>query len=436
MEDRILIVLQYGIELIRLWIGMIFLFQAKLKKLWLGLIGYGVLIGIAFLTNIENISLIVLMWMLVIVGCSLTVFPAAGKKYRTTVFDIFILIYLEQLVCMIIDNIANHYWGIQFNFKLELFCSLLNLAVLVIIILISTKIRNIFYNKNTVNYMNKSIIPMLVFLAIGIIFIIVELNSFIYEVNNERHYLVDIVLIFVSMIDIGILAITVYYIKNTNDSLNRMLYAEQKLKKIQYNYYEVLLEKENATRNYRHDMMNHLICLDDLINENNLDAAQGYIKKMTGRMEEIRNRSFDTGIQIVDALLNFYAGQLSDDVLVSVKGKCKKTLLMSEMDLCTIFSNLIQNAVEALHDNELEEKQLFMEINVGRDFLRVTIKNSMRKGKLQYNKSGDFLTTKKDKENHGIGTSNVKEAITRNNGQIKYQNDDEMFCVEVTLPIK
>lgn len=435
MEDKILIITQYGIELVRLWLGMVFLFRGKIKRAWLGLVSYIVLIGIAFLTDIDDLSLILLMWLFAIAGCSLTIVPKTEKKYRVIVFGVFILMYIEQLICMIVENIVNHYWNIQFDYRLEFVCSILNLVVLGCIIFVSSKIRDIFHNEKIIQYMNKNIIPMIVFLAIGIMFIIVELNSFIYETGNERHYFVDMILIFVSMIDIGILAVVVYYIKNTNDRLTQMLNTEQKLNQVQQNYYEVLLEKEQATRDYRHDMVSHLVCLDDLINENNLDAAKEYIKRMNGRMDDIRNQSFDTGIQILDALLSYYLGQLSEDVSLRIKGKCENTLSISEMDLCTIFSNLIQNAVEALCDNELEEKMFFVEINAGRDFLRVKIKNSMRAGKLHYDEKGDFLTTKKDKKNHGIGTSNVKEAVTKNNGKIKYDNDDRMFCVEVTLPI-
>lgn len=435
MEDKILIIAQYGIELARLWLGMVFLFHGKIKRAWLGLVSYIVLIGIAFLTDIDDLSLILLMWLFAIVGCSLTIVPKTEKKYRVIVFDVFILMYIEQLICMIVENMVNHYWNVQFDYKLEFFCSILNLLILGFIIFVSSKFRTVFLGKNYVNYINNSIIPMLVFLAIGIMFIIVELNSYMYETGNERHYFFDMILIFVSMIDIGILAVVVYYIKNTNDRLNQMLNTEQKLNQVQRNYYQVLLEKEQETRDYRHDMVNHLVCLDDLINENNLDATKEYIKRMIGRMDDIRNQSFDTGIQIVDALLSYHVGQLSEKIIFNVKGKCNKTLSISEMDLCTIFSNLIQNAVEALKDDELEEKKFFMEINAGRDYLRVKIKNSMRAEKLQYDEKGDLLTSKKNKENHGIGTSNVKEAVAKNKGKIKYDNDDKMFCVEVTLPM-
>lgn len=434
MEDKILILMRYIVELLYFWIGTTVLFHRKIQKRWSVFLGGIILAGLFFFADIDVMNLRLFSSIILFVVLIISIAPSKFKQEISKWYIIFGLTYLEVLFDMIIENMVFGKLGSFFD-KFDFVKIIIYVVLIKVVADIYYKYHEFFHGERFVRFARKSMIPLVVFMTIELLGVMVSLAILVEKSGNEKFYFNAVILNLGSIISIGILFAMVYYIKSNNDRMKQMLLMEEQIKQVQHNYYEVLLEKEKATRDYRHDMVNHLFCLDNLIYENDLDAAKEYIKKMTGRLDDIRNRSFHTGIQILDALLSYYLGQLSEDISLSIKGKCENTLLISEMDLCTIFSNLIQNAVEALQDDELEEKKFFMEINAGRDYLRVKIKNSMRAEKLQYDEKGDFLTSKKDKKNHGIGTSNVKEAVTKNHGKIKYNNDDKMFCVEVTLPI-
>ena len=100
------------------------------------------------------------------------------------------------------------------------------------------------------------------------------------------------------------------------------------------------------------------------------------------------------------------------------------------MELCTIFSNIIQNAVEELKRQEKKEKYIKVIVKQGRHFVSVKVANS---SDYMWNEKNE--TRKKDKRNHGFGLENVKEAIGRNGGEISFLADGKEVSVEVILPL-
>lgn len=434
MEDKVLIVIQFGVELIRLWVGMFFLFRAKVKRVWLGIIGYALFMILSFLCNIQLLPLILLMWSFVIVICFLTIMLPEGRNWKWKIFDIFILMYLEELINMMMDNMAICRWKTVSDYELEFFYSIINFIFIGFISYIFQKSKKIFISEKFTTCMGKSMIPMIVFLCIGIMLIIVGFNYLITQSDNEQHYVLGGILSSLSMSCIGVLAVVVFYVKNTNDKLNEMLIMEKKLKQIQCCYYETLLEKEEATRRYRHDMNNHFICLDDLVNTGNIEGAKAYIKEMKKQIENIRNYSFYTGNQILDALLNYYLTKLQPDVLVSVEGRFREEIAISDIDMCTIFGNLIQNAIESIQNCKQSKTFLLINIQSREKLAKIEIKNSMEPNDICIDENKKIITTKRDKRNHGIGILNVKEAVLKNRGLIDFYIEESLFCCRVILP--
>ena len=48
-------------------------------------------------------------------------------------------------------------------------------------------------------------------------------------------------------------------------------------------------------------------------------------------------------------------------------------------------------------------------------------------------KEDELVTIKKDRKVHGYGTKNVKDAVNKAGGSIKYSIEKKEFCVEVII---
>jgi hypothetical protein len=103
---------------------------------------------------------------------------------------------------------------------------------------------------------------------------------------------------------------------------------------------------------------------------------------------------------------------------------------MKEIDIMSLFGNLLDNAIEAAQKCEtgIIKVSLYMQ-NQG-DIAVYSIENNYD-GKI--NRKGDkLLTTKEDEWGHGIGLGNVRRVVDSYNGYIQ-QDFDENYCTTTVL---
>lgn len=297
--------------------------------------------------------------------------------------------------------------------------------------------------KEKIKIYNSTHINSMIYLIIGIMvcsmmFCLMFLN----QVVDYLHY--NKYIIFCRFLDVTILfcifflVIFIIYIKNTHERMEQLLKTEKLLKEAQVNYYNQALKKEIDTRKYRHDMVNHLIYVQDILSKNKIEDAQQYLASILGGFKKIQNIYYVIGNEMVDTIMNYYFGMLPDNVLIDIRGKCPVKIDIEDTDLCTIFSNLLQNATEEIVDNNIQNAHIIMEVQKGRQYVKYSIKNSLISviKESDDNKNKLPISHKHNKKNHGIGMVNVKNAVERNHGKFEWVQKDGYFCVNIVLPIR
>lgn len=239
-------------------------------------------------------------------------------------------------------------------------------------------------------------------------------------------------------ISILLLIIFIVYIKNTNEQMKQLLRSEQILKESQVNYYKQALKKEEDTRKYRHDMMSHLAYVRDNLEKNRLEDAKAYVTDMLGGFEKIQNTYFVTGNEMVDIIMNYFFAMLPEHTEIVIKNKCPIDFNMEDTEICTIFSNVCQNAIEEITENSIENAEIIVAVKKGKAFAEYNIKNSSISSTEQIlvSKNGLPKSHKSDKKNHGIGMANAKKAVERNHGSFEWYQAEGYFGVNIILPIK
>ena len=222
--------------------------------------------------------------------------------------------------------------------------------------------------------------------------------------------------------------------------MEHMIDNEKALGRMQKSYYDALLEKEADTRKYRHDMINHMICLDEMVKNEKYDEVRTYIRDMCDGLNNIRNKTYSVGNDIIDILTNHYVNLVDEETKVSVTGLM--TCDIDSMKLCTIYSNLLQNAVEELAKCE-GERLLDISFTQGEKYIKISISNSLSEENdeelhtsilsTSVLRMKSFKSTKKDKGNHGLGLKNVKKTIEDMNGRFEVSKDNGLFRVNVYL---
>lgn len=436
MEDKILLFLQFGTELIRMWIGMSMIFGFQLTKKWSAGLTYALFSIVLFTGVLHTSDMGVIMWVLIFALFLITIKTPESKDWKWKLLCGFVLLYQEELICIIVGDVLHLYWNditIEVQEMINSFISLVTLGVIGYFYRI---IRNRLGDDKVTKYFRNIMIPLIIFLTIEIMLVIVYLNYVLKTSDDIKGHILSMVLSIFAMISVGILFAVVAYVKNANEKMEQMLLVNQKMQRLEIEHYETLLKKEENTKRYRHDVIHHLVCLEEMLQNKETDDAKIYVGEMLSRIQRIRNCNYDTGNQILNTILNYYVTQLSEEVDVAVKGQCKKEINVSDYDMSTIFANLFKNAVEAIQISGCKNPILFVEIKEGKTFVQIVIKNSMRSDEIAYDETGMIQTTKQDKTNHGIGLLNVREAVRKNKGVYECSVSEDGFCCIVTLRVK
>ena len=171
------------------------------------------------------------------------------------------------------------------------------------------------------------------------------------------------------------------------------------------------------------------MCINSLAKEEKNEELKKYIQNMQDTMQQIQKKTYTVGNQILDIVTNYYLNMLNPEILVKISGYVDEGVTIDSSVLCTIYANLLNNAVEEL--KKAPEGYLHIEFLQGDEYFQIKIVNSLS---LESQKKDDILLTeKKDKKNHGLGLKNVQKAVDDNDGKLLINFDKEKFDVTVIL---
>lgn len=184
-------------------------------------------------------------------------------------------------------------------------------------------------------------------------------------------------------------------------------------------------------RGWRHDYHNHIQALLALCDDT--ERTKEYLWKLNDDLISV-DTVIKTGNVMVDAILNSKISLLkSRGISVNAKAIVPSELPVSEVDLCTVIGNLLDNAMEAvLRQSEEDERFIRVFIGILKEQLYISVYNSIG-GKLKKNKN-TYISTKTGK-NHGFGLLSVDRIVKKYKGFINRQNEEGVFATEVLLPL-
>ena len=198
---------------------------------------------------------------------------------------------------------------------------------------------------------------------------------------------------------------------------------------------EGIINSTHSLRVFKHDIMNHMSILYKLVeNEKNSDALK-YIYQINNSIERT-SYTISTGIIPIDCIMTAKLSKALDNN-ISIKHQIHfpANYNISDMDLCSLISNLLDNAIEANCKLDMTKRRLQIEIKPYNNMLLLFISNSSN-GIYLYGGNGNLLTTKTSNKNeHGIGIKRINEIVKKYNGIIEFDPGTEIFSVSILFPL-
>lgn len=192
--------------------------------------------------------------------------------------------------------------------------------------------------------------------------------------------------------------------------------------------FERLEEKELITRKFRHDIKNHLIILKAMNERKEINRVSEYINDMY-EICDAGSKKYNTGNIICDSLLNSKGADVEENVLISVTGMMPDRGI-SDIDMTIIFSNLLDNAVEAVSKHE-KDALISIHSDIRGNIWNLTIVNPIYEPVKKIGR--EYKTTKNDAAYHGYGLLNIRSTVEKYNGSIALLDNDGLFTARLTL---
>lgn len=428
--EKSLFVLLYVFEIFKYYLAYEVFFGERLRRYIVPLLGLLVyLVALFALWNTDRSFLAVLAYF--IVFCTITVVQNTtllGRIQRT-------LILLFTITCA--DAFFNNLLKSVFHLKdmrpgidslPESFVTLLVVVVLYVV----NRRNKAFKIKWSSQKLTKPFMVIMLLMAIEIVMTTTCLEGANAYIDNPRFHAVITIICPLSYLGIEMLGIFILYIKRVNAEMEQLVEDELLLQEMQKRYYESLLEKEENTRRYRHDMANHLLCLNRFAEERDLAPLQEYLLKMRQELQEIQKNNYESGNRIIDIITNHYIEALPSYTEVKITGRVQ--IHMDDMKLCTVYGNLLQNAIEEIRCCQ-DKALLDIRFEQGTQFCKISIRNSLSKTSLQKSKNQLLKSKKSDRRDHGLGLSNAARAAEALNGILELKKEENYFLAVLILPL-
>lgn len=435
MENLLFLLLDNVVEFLKLYIivcGVVSKRVIKHRMLRVGIILSNAEICILYLLNIGTRSY------LEIVNCIISIIIigsciADEHTYLNTILCYLLINMMDMMNATIINCIIHKPFRIlASNNVINLGINSISIGVLVAIIGFK---RCIHYRNNIEKIWSRKFITLeKCFLIFSLLLdiVVVQLLWSYKESHGSKNLLVSFIIIIVGVYGFIVGGLLLNNIDRGRE-YKRLSDMKEELLRQQHQYYVSIMDNETMTRKFRHDYNNHMIALSYLLKEKKYDEVEEYLKNLIDIHDIIMKRQVPTGNTLLDYIVfNLFNNANTKGCNLLWEGEIPKDITLSNMDVCTIFCNLLENAIESTNKViEMERKIIKVVVKVCVQDVIITISNPIEGDVKVENKK--LISNKRDKSKHGYGFENAKECVEKNEGSIRFWIEEGEFRVMVKL---
>ena len=358
------------------------------------------------------------------------------ERLSISMFHTMILIICMGIGELIVLNSSEYYAGRFYDYGIyeekliyiAILSKIIYLAVIEIFMLMFRKIK--YYRQDGDEKISVISIPVLIASVWGIMTLFAVSVSVELPVIPGR--MASISAVFFLVTDIAFVWIESINISRREETkrLEFMLMKENYL----VDYYKVIKERDESQRVLIHDMKEHIQTIREMNKERNFEGVEKYIVSMyelpaLQPVQKICER------ELLNALLTrYYTTCKQKNISFGIDIADGEMCFLNDRDLTVLFSNLMNNSIEASEGTE----DAFVDLRIRRlKNGRGTMISIINKYSGKREKQGDeFITTKLEKKEHGYGLRSIKKLVKQHGGimDISETEEDQCFHVNILFP--
>ena len=302
-----------------------------------------------------------------------------------------------------------------------------NLATLMVYVIVlkfrSTDIK--FVRKR--DFVAFVLIPLLAMIVVYSTFEVITITDFRSDILPYLFFICS------SMIAIAVIVWQMMtHISKQNEIETKLLLSKQREKL----YQDSILGANNQVEqisNIKHDINNQLLCISELIKNEEYDAAIECCSNSQRNLKSVY-APISTQNPLLNAVLNVAQSKAQkENILMKINIEGSVLSLPNNTDIVSIVGNLCDNAIEYLKGCPNERRVMGLEISRHNDYYIIVCKNKIEKSVIESNPY--FETSKEDKKLHGRGISIIRETVKKYDGELRYYEEDGFLLATVVLKV-
>lgn len=231
-----------------------------------------------------------------------------------------------------------------------------------------------------------------------------------------------------------LLALNIYFVVligniSEREGLKRELALYRQQAEMQCGYYEQEERKYEESRKIIHDIRNHMTAMEALYRDSESHDAAQYAGEIHSMLNSL-GQAYYTSDKLLNIILNDKVRLMRrlgvrEDIRI---GEINLSF-MREVDVTTVFANLLDNGIEAA--KRQEDGFIRLRVEHTRQFVSVSMENSCRSRPLRIMGNGAFQSTKPG--HSGIGLENIRHVAELYEGDAQFEWKEGVFYTRILL---
>lgn len=218
-------------------------------------------------------------------------------------------------------------------------------------------------------------------------------------------------------------------LKETVRNLKKYINNLRKKENAFFLYYNETKQKNDKLIRIKHDIKNELQIAYAMMDKDKKVSTK-ILNELNDKLEDIKIINFSKNA-ILNTILTLKKMEIKNSG-INLEIEIDKTVdfNMEEIDICDLFSNILDNSIEATKKCNCENRFIKFCIAKKNDYIIIKCENTY-KGVLKKNSYGNYITTKQEEKQHGYGINIIKNIVDKYNGEINFITKNNIFKIVI-----